>query len=636
MRLKMILWAALAALLLSSAALASEGDTTEIRCGEEIVIVGGGAETDGKTVLISRGGRYVLSGSIPAGQLVVKAREAEVELVLSGLYISHPEGAALDIKNAASCTLCLADGSHNTLVSGLSGAEYPAPSGAALHSDIDLTVTGGGALDIYGFINNGLSCDGYLCLAGGSISITAAKEGIKAEEVALEGAAVTVSAANDGLEAETSVRLASGSMDIAAARDGIDCAGDFSLSDPASLTVRTDSYAFGAETLAAMEGGEEEAVETEEISFKVSMSYYAETDQYYALFFREDGASVWVEVPFEKKGSQNMYYSLDCPAGFDRFVVYRYVQGQTPRSTEVYDACTKELELSNSQSTYTVSRITDGSMSGSWSSGTMGGRGGGPGWMSWGNANKRAYSCKGIKCGGNILLEGGHLVVECGDDALHAGGYVWITGGGSTLSAVDDGIHADGNLVIDGGETDILTAFEGLEGYNIYMNGGRVTANCLDDGTNAGIYFIMTGGDLDLTLPAGDTDGLDANYAMWMTGGNICVRSNAYGGVAGTIDTGWGGATINGGTLVAIGAAAEVPSRSSELNYTYFSKTLQPGRYMLTDGEGKELLSFRTEERYYGGFICSEHLELGGEYRLIGEGEMIVSWVQETARQTAR
>lgn len=635
MRLKQWLPALLAALcLLTQGALASETETTYITCGDEIVITGDGAATDGQTVLISKGGRYVLSGVLPVGQVQVKARAASVELVLDGFFAANPEGPALNVKNAKDCSIFLPEESDNCLISGRLEEFGTAEdgSGAALRAECDLSIAGSGALDVYGCINNGISSDGTLILAGGVIGVQAAKEGLKAQNLLLCGADVDISAQNDGVEAELDVTAESGSLSIRAARDGIDAGQNILLSGDAELIIRTDTYAYPAEELAAA-NGTEEAAEAEEISFKVSMSYYAETDQYYALFFDEKGASVWVEVPFEKKGSQNMYYSLDCPAGFDRFIVYRYVDGQTPRSTEVYDACTKELSLSNSQSTYTVSRIADGSMTGSWSNGNMGG---GMGWMSWGNANKRSYSCKGLKAAGNIELSGGSLLVECGDDALHAGGYVWVTGGDSSLSAVDDALHADGYLVIDGGTVDILTAFEGLEGYNVYMNGGSVTADCLDDGTNASLYFVMTGGDLDLTLASGDTDGLDANYAVWMTGGTICVRSGAYGGVAGTVDTGWGGITVNGGHLMAIGATAEVPSRSSELNYAYFSKTLQPGKYILTDAAGTELLSFRVEEKYYGGFICSEYLELENSFRLLMEGELILSWTQTAARQTVR
>lgn len=637
MRLKWLVWTLLAALLLSAGAMAAEESVTVITGKSGILIEGGGAETDGQTVVISRGGRYIITGKIPAGQLVVKARTADVELVLSDAYIANPDGAALEIRDAVSCRVVLEEGTNNTLVSGSEDESYSEPSGSVMKSEVDLTVEGSGRLDIYGYINNGLSCDGTLTLLGGTLDIEAAKEGLKAAELVLDGAAVTVSAGNDGLEAEGDVSLNSGCLTIDAARDGIDAQGSVSLGGTASVVIRTDSYAFSSEDLSAMSTSDE-ATEVEEISFKVAMGYYAASDQYAALFTNDAGSSVWVDVPFEKTGSQNVYYSLDCPAGFDRFVVYRYVQGQTPRSTEAYDACTKELSLSEAQDIYTVSSIAGGSMTGAWSSNSsnnnMGGMGGG--WMSWGNSNKRDYSCKGIKTVGDILLQGGTLLVECGDDSIHAGGIVHVTGGAITLTAVDDAIHADGDLTIDGGEIDILTAFEGLEGYNVYMNGGRVTASCLDDGTNAGVYLVMSGGELDLTLPSGDTDGVDANYAVWMTGGTICVRSNAMGGVAGTVDTGMGGITVNGGHLIAIGSTAEMPSGSSEANYTYFSRSLQAGRYILVNDAGEELLSFRTEENYSGGFICSEALVLGQTYRIVRDGETLVSWTQTTARQTVR
>ncbi len=625
----------LVSLFLCLGASADGSEATLIDCGDEILITGEGAASDGSTVVISKPGRYVLCGKLLDGQVLVKVRGGEVWLELAGFYGENREGAVLDLRQAASCRLILPEGSQNTLLSGsLESFGAMEGSGAALEASCDLSVEGGGALAIYGCLNNGLRCDGSLRLLDGSLTIQAAKEAVKAPEFSLQGGSLTATALNDGLEIEGGVELAGGNLTLRAARDGIDAGGSISLSG-ANVSIYTDSYAFPADTLAALPAGGAETVSVEEISFKVRMGYYRETDQYYALFYSDSGASVWVEVPFEKKGSQNMYYTLDAPAGFSEFIIYRYAEDQTPRSTELYDACTDRLSLGDKE-IYTVSSVQDGHMAGAWSE--QGGGGGmGGGWMSWGNANKRDYSCKGLKSAGNIEIHGGSLLIACGDDAVHAAGYVAVHGGASTLSAVDDGIHADGELYLNGGSIDILTAFEGLEGYNIYMNGGCVTGNCLDDGTNAGVYFVMTGGELDLTLPSGDTDGLDANYALYMTGGSICVRSAAYGGVAGTIDTGWGGASVKGGSLVSLGSTAEIPhSGEGMVNYVYFYQSFPVGRYTLENAAGEELLSFRSDDSYSGGFISSEHLALGESYQILRDGESYIRWTQEKARQTVR
>ncbi len=617
-------------LALSLPALAAESVTT-IACGDEILIQGEGAATDGQTIEITKPGHYVLAGKLLGGRVLVKVRGGEVTLELAGFYGENSQQEVIDLRQAASVCLRLGEESHNTLLSGrLEELGAVDGGGAALEADCPLRIEGTGALDIYGCLNNGLSCEGALELAGGQLQIQSAREGVKAQSLLLDGAELTVTALDDGLELAGTMESRSGSLFVRAARDGIDGEGDISLSG-GTIAIYTDGYAFSEETLAGITAAEEELVTAEEISFKVKKTLYNETDQYYALFFSDSGASVWVEILYDKPGSQNVYYSLDAPAGFPRFVIYRYTEAQAPRSTEIYDACTDTLELGDKE-IYTVSSVQNGHMAGSW-----GTQNSGNSWMSWGNPYKRDYSCKGLKSAGNITVSGGEITLACWDDAIHAAGYVAIHDGDLTLSAVDDGIHADGELYINGGSVDILTAYEGLEGYNIYMNGGSVTADCWDDGTNAGLYFVMNGGSLDLTLPSGDTDGLDANYALWMTGGYICVRSDAYGGVAGTIDTGWGGATVNGGTLLGIGAIAETPHSGNEnVNYAYFSQSFPAGDYALLDGAGQELLRFRVEERYSGGFISSDLLVLGESYQITQDGNTYLRWTQDSARQTVR
>ncbi len=626
-----ILFLALA-LSLCLPALAAEAAVTTITCGEEIAIQGSGAVTDGQTIEISKPGHYILSGKLIGGRVVVKARGGEVSLELADFYGENSEREVIDLRQAASVRLLLREGTHNVLLAGrLEELGAAAGSGAALEADCPLTLEGEGALAVYGCLNNGLSVAGDLTMNGGDIQIQAAHEGIKAQNLSLAGAEVTLSALNDGLELAGSLEVSNGSLEIRAARDGIDAMGDVVLSG-GSVTVYTDEFAFPAETLEGLSAATEASETAEEISFKVRKTIYNESDQYWALFSNGDGASVWVEVPFEKTGSQNMYFTLEAPAGFSQFVVYRYTQAQEPRSTELYDACTDTLSLSDKE-IYSVSSVKDGRMTGAWSTQNSGMGG----WMSWGNPYKRDYSCKGIKSLGNFVLSGGELAVGAWDDAIHAGGTVTVEGGLATLYAIDDGLHSDGEMFINGGQVDILGAYEGIEGYNIYMNGGKVTADCWDDGTNAGIYFVMNGGELDLTLPQGDTDGLDANYALWMTGGFICVRSDAMGGMAGTIDTGWGGATVKGGSLVSVGATAEIPhSGEGNVNYVYFYKDFPAGDYALLNAAGEELLHYSTAQNYYGSFISSEHLELGEEYQITLNGETYLRWTQEKAQQTVR
>lgn len=59
---------------------------------------------------------------------------------------------------------------------------------------------------------------------------------------------------------------------------------------------------------------------------------------------------------------------------------------------------------------------------------------------------------KGIKSGGNMLLNSGSFWMDCMDDGLHSGGNLTINGGSWEISAGDDAIHGDAALTVSGGD----------------------------------------------------------------------------------------------------------------------------------------------------------------------------------------
>lgn len=159
----------------------------------------------------------------------------------------------------------------------------------------------------------------------------------------------------------------------------------------------------------------------------------------------------------------------------------------------------------------------------------------------------------------SIRIAGGTFVLTAGTDALHAEnddddtlGYIYIRDGDFTIEAGDDGIHANSLAQIDGGSFDISAA-EGIEGTYVLINDGTIYIASWDDGINgaykSSAYFPtieINGGDITVVMASGDTDGIDCNGNLVITGGTIDVTGQS------TFDID-GARTYTGGTIIVNG-----------------------------------------------------------------------------------
>ena len=171
-------------------------------------------------------------------------------------------------------------------------------------------------------------------------------------------------------------------------------------------------------------------------------------------------------------------------------------------------------------------------------------------------------SSKTLEANDSIVIADGWFTLNAGTDALHAEnddddalGYIYICGGEFDISAGDDGIHAVSALQIDGGNFHIYAA-EGIEGTYIQINDGMIEIDSQDDGINAawksGAYdatLEINGGSITVTMASGDTDGIDSNGDLIITGGTIDVTGQSAFDCDGSV-TFTGGIVIVNGTEV--------------------------------------------------------------------------------------
>ena len=173
------------------------------------------------------------------------------------------------------------------------------------------------------------------------------------------------------------------------------------------------------------------------------------------------------------------------------------------------------------------------------------------------------YEITSAKCAirgkDSIAISGGAFTLKAGTDGLHAEnndddslGSIYIAGGSFVITAGDDAVHANTLLQIDGG-TMSISAAEGLEATYVQINGGEISISASDDGVNAAkkssAYtptFEMTGGTLTVVMGQGDTDGIDSNGNVIVSGGTIDVTGQS------SFDYD-GAAQFTGGTIIVNG-----------------------------------------------------------------------------------
>ena len=133
----------------------------------------------------------------------------------------------------------------------------------------------------------------------------------------------------------------------------------------------------------------------------------------------------------------------------------------------------------------------------------------------------------------SVTLSAAAVSILAGSDGIHTEGSVLFESGSYNIQVRDDGIHADEKVEIVEGALNIIGA-EGIESTYVLISGGDITIQATDDGINAArksnVYaptVEITGGTVAVTMGAGDTDGIDSNGDIIISGGIISVNGNS-------------------------------------------------------------------------------------------------------------
>ena len=465
-------------------------DVTYIHLNGTSITVDGANPNDvtvsGSTATITASGVFEIDGTLSNGTVSVdvdKTKDSEVvHVVLNGASITSSNSSPFMVKGAKDVRIFTAKDSQNTLSD---GSNYTIPTddatpdkGAALYSRADLILAGEGTLTVNGNCNDGISSKDDLDIDGGTVVVTAKDDGIRGKDsLVIRGGDISVTSGGDGIKSDSTEAL-----DLSTNAD-----------DPYANVKGYIKIKGGKLTVNATNG-----------------------DGIHAISYIEIKNGI---IDITSGGGYTITASSGGGMG----------GGRPPQPGQ--NTCDEAVQYCGDVSLKGIKASVPETVTG------------------YEDLNKNVVAI-------NIL--GGTIKINSRDDGIHSGGLVYIKGGDIEIASDDDGIHSDNTLEIVSGMVNVTMSYEGLEAWNMKISGGVTAAYGRDDGWNAaggsdgsgsggwgggwgggssstgtlevtgGIHYVKTG--------SGDTDGIDSNGPLTISGGVVVVECQISGGMGGSYD----------------------------------------------------------------------------------------------------
>lgn len=494
-----------------------KGDETTLTfSGSDVTIANdnGCLKKEAASVTVSCSGNYYLAGTASDFQVIVNTADndtGKVDLFLNTVSLKSSD-APIYVQRAEKTELHLVKGTTNSIEDGATRSKshtYTTSKGekvdttnAAIYAKDDLSIKGSGVLTVKANFNNGIQSSNDI-------------------KIKKSAGTLTVNAKNHGIKGKSSVTINGGNISITTAE------GDGIKSD------ESDSTKFANDKgVIKIAGG--------------SITINSATD------------------------------------GITASNAVQILKGENAEAAPVI-----KVMSGGGQTCLVSSSSNNGGGRGGFGGGGFGGFG-------MGNSCQDSVSKKGIKGDSSITITAGDIDVNSRDDGLHSNGDITISGGKMTIKSDDDGVHADNALYIkDDANVDVTMAYEGMEAYEMHFEGGVTSVNTTDDGWNAaggtdnsGVEnnggswggpgggfggggpggggfpggfgggssgkLYVTGGVHYVKVGSGDTDGVDSNGSIDITGGVVIIECLMNGGMGGMMDSD-GQTNVTGGIVLGFG-----------------------------------------------------------------------------------
>ncbi|MBU4438320.1 MAG: carbohydrate-binding domain-containing protein [Firmicutes bacterium] len=252
---------------------ATYDDSTAVKVtldGSTIQVTGDGATASNGVLTITKEGTYVVAGNLTDGQIVVAAADTDkVQIVLNGVTINCADNAPIYVKSANKVFVTLNKDTINTLTDSAAYVQTDENTvDAVIFSKADLTINGGGTLNITTNYNHGIVSKDDLVITGGTYNITSANDALNGKNsVKIKDGTITInSSAGKGITSKNAddttngyVYICGGTITVKNSTEGIEGTAIVVEGGNINLTSSDDGFngasASAAETDTGGKGG---------------------------------------------------------------------------------------------------------------------------------------------------------------------------------------------------------------------------------------------------------------------------------------------------------------------------------------------------------------------------------------------
>ena len=596
--------------------------------GDEVSVFGGGAYAFDGNVMITGKGKYVISGTLADGSVIVDAdSSAKIWIMLDGVDITCSTGACFDVEQADKVFLSLAEGSENRLTTlGFSAENLTAGMDGAVFSRDDLTINGTGSLTVTAGEESGIVCNDELIFTGGTVTVDAAADALHVNDnlrimeaklnlkagddgISLTGleselywasGTLTATASGDGINAENNIRILDGSLTLEAGDDGISAGGVTGTLEISggSVQITAADKGISSENTVTMTGG------TVEIDAE------------------DDGIST-VGL-FRMEGGKLSITTRDDGIHSDTAVE---IAGGTVRIPSCYEGI-EAVTIDVSGGEITIQPEDDGLNANGGTNGFgFGGFGGGPGGMPGGPGMGMPGQTGEDGTGWPEPPTMAGEENEWPEPPMMPGGNENERPERPTMPDEDGNTESE-TPVMGSAEEQREPGADAAAGEPPAMPMQETASTETTDSTETWIH--VSGGSITVVNSvARDADGLDSNGDIIITGGMIRV-SLTNSGSNSALDYGsesGGRMEISGGEVIACGSYAMAEgfdSSSSQCSILYNIKRGAPAgtTVALEDSEGNIILSYEAPCSFSSAAISCPEMQLGETY-LVAIGDSV-------------